>query len=381
MTPPSPPSAYESQAWIKLQEHRTGRKGTRPIHDTAQKVAASASRAGARGEELLQRYEAGRRAKSALEKGAQRAASGARRASEATPQFVAAARGAGRAVVRVTQVGLTPDGVVKKHTRRGHAVASLADLHEIDLEEVDKVVGRNRDLAYSAFAAAVGGASSLVITGGELAVVAGGGAGSAPGVGAIAGAFAADTALVLAAASRAVGEISLLYGYDPTDPTEKPFVLSVVNLGTAATATTRAAALADLSRVTQLLLRGATWKQLNRNAVPGLTRAFATRFGVRLTKKGLGKALPGVGIFIGTSLNWLTLEQIVDSANIAYRRRWIIEKYPHLATDDGSLDPTNWQPTSDGDVEDEPISVIEVLEQQGWIDADADDVSDSRVGD
>jgi EcsC protein family len=364
------PSAHEADAWQELQDHRTGRSGTQFIHRAAQSTADWAGSASERGAEFIERHGAARAMRDTARRGAHGAGRRLRRAASATPDFVTdAAKGAGRALVRLSQIGLTPERVIRKHQKAGHSVATLRDIRAIDLEQVDLVLGRNRDLAYSSAAALVGGTSSFVITGGEIAVVAGAGAGAAPGGAVIAGAFVADTALLLAIASRAVGEISLLYGYDPTQPTEKPFILSVINLGTAVSASSRTAALADISRVTQLLVRGATWKKLNEHAAAGLTKAFAARFGVRLTKKGLGKAIPALGVAIGASLNWLTIEQIVDSANIAYRRRWLLEKYPHLAEHDGSLAPENWK-SGEAPQDDAPISVVELLEEQGLIEGD-----------
>jgi hypothetical protein len=59
-----------------------------------------------------------------------------------------------------------------------------------------------------------------VISGGELATAVSGGAAAAPSGGAIVSAFAGDAAVVIGLASRAVGHVSLLYGYDPEEPVE-----------------------------------------------------------------------------------------------------------------------------------------------------------------
>ncbi|WP_413228301.1 hypothetical protein [Arthrobacter sp. AET 35A] len=73
-----------------------------------------------------------------------------------------------------------------------------------------------------------------------------------------------DAAFVLGLASRSVGHVSLLYGYDPEDPAEKLFIVSVVNAGTAASASAKTAAMADDSRLTQSLVRGRTWEILDK---------------------------------------------------------------------------------------------------------------------
>ena len=145
------------------------------------------------------------------------------------------------------------------------------------------------------------------------------------------GAFVGDAAAVLALGSRAVGRTALMYGYDPESPAEKLFVMSVVNAGSAATAGAKTAAFKDVSKLTQALVRGKTWKVLNETVVAKVANQFAKAFSVRLTQQGLGKLVPAAGIGIGGALNWATLEGIVDTADIAYRRRLLLEKYPALA--------------------------------------------------
>jgi hypothetical protein len=83
-----------------------------------------------------------------------------------------------------------------------------------------------------------------VISGAELAVPASAGAAAAPSGTAIAGAVLGDAAVVLGLASRSVGHVSLLYGYDPEEPAEKLFVMAVVNARTAMSATAKTAAMA-----------------------------------------------------------------------------------------------------------------------------------------
>ncbi|MDD0858037.1 EcsC family protein [Arthrobacter alpinus] len=126
---------------------------------------------------------------------------------------------------------------LEESQKKGHDVASLYDVRHLDLEQVDAVRGRGtRSLYYPLAAAVSGGAAGLVISGGEIAIPITGGAAAAPSITAIAGALVADGAVVFGLASRSVGHVALLYGYDPEDPAEKMFVMSVVNAGTAVSA-------------------------------------------------------------------------------------------------------------------------------------------------
>jgi hypothetical protein len=206
--------------------------------------------------------------------------------------------------------------------------------------------------------------AGLVISGGEIITAASAGASAAPSGAAIVGAFAGDTAIVLGLASRSVGHVSLLYGYDPEEPAEKLFIMSVVNAGTAMSATAKTAALADISRLTQALIRGKTWEVLNKSVVSKVSTQFANAFGYRLTKQGLGKVVPVAGIVIGGTFNWTTLEAIVDAANVAYRRRFLLEKYPRIGDDDVP-EPLPGDDPNSGDDSDQAISVLDELAEAG----------------
>ena len=268
-----------------------------------------------------------------------------------------------RSGAKAARIGLSPKRVVALHRKRGHAVVRLSDVRKLDLEQVHEVRGRAISWTYPAVAALSGAGSGLAISGGQLVLTASAGAAAAPSVGLVAGAFAIDSAAVLALSSRAVGQISLLHGYDPEEPEEKLFILSVVNAGTAVSAAAKTAAFTDVSRLTQALVRGKTWETLNQSVVSQVTTRFAGAFSARLTKSGLGKIVPAVGIVLGGAFNWATLEGIVDAADLAYRRRFLMEKYPQLLDGD---DPFTFD--VDSDVEraaDATISVVDEIADAG----------------
>jgi hypothetical protein len=129
-------------------------------------------------------------------------------------------------------------------------------------------------------------------------------------------------------------------------------------------ATAKTAALADISRLTQALIRGKTWEVLNKSVVSKVSTQFANAFGYRLTKQGLGKVVPVAGIVIGGTFNWTTLEAIVDAANVAYRRRFLLEKYPRIGDDDVP-EPLPGDDPNSGDDSDQAISVLDELAEAG----------------
>lgn len=302
----------------------------------------------------------------AAAKGVQSVGRGMRRVTEALPAGVsdwsgAAAGAMQRTVGRLSRAGLSPKRVVAHHQKKGHEVRILSDLRRLDLEQIDAVRGRALDWYYPATAAASGAGAGLLISGGELVVVASGGVAAAPSGAVVAGAFVGDATLVLGLASRVVGHIALLYGYDPEEPSERLFIMSVVNAGTAFSATAKTAALSDIARLTQALVRGKTWAVLDKSVLAQVSKRFADMISKRLTKQALGKVVPFAGIALGGAFNWVTLESITDAAGTAYRRRFLIEKYPHLADEVMST-------ASEGDElnnSDEPISVLDELREAG----------------
>lgn len=363
------PSAYELDAWRDIQRFK-GRPISRVIENVSEQVANGASELGKRATQYLEKHPGAvsvvSHGQKIVAKSASVVGTGARKAAETFPDWGHTSMGSvSQMGARASRVGLTPEWVLKNHKKKGHDVASLYDVRRLDLEQVDAVRGRgSRSLYYPLAAAVSGGAAGLVISGGELAIPISGGAAAAPSISAIAGALVADGAVVLGLASRSVGHVALLYGYDPEEPGEKMFVMSVVNAGTAISTSAKTAAMADISKLTQALYRGKAWAVLDKSIVAQVTKRFAERFVDRLTKKGLGKFVPGIGIVLGGGLNWATLEKIIDVADNEYRRRFLLEKYPFLAAGEApAAIPDAGQDRTDE--ADEVFSVLDELAEAG----------------
>lgn len=364
----SAPSEYELEAWAQTQAF-TGRQISHRLSDVGQKVNASVSAGGAHASKFAQGHPRARaaleRSKDAAGKGGKILSAGARGARGAMPSWTDAAGGSiKRSTGKIARLGLSPKRVVGKHRKRGHDVSTLRDLRKLDLAQIDAVGGRLAGWLYPAGAALSGAGAGLIISGGEAVTAVSGGSAAAPSGAVIAGAFIGDAAAVLALSSRVVGRTALVYGYDPESPAEKLFILSVVNAGSAVSLGAKTAAFADVSKLTQALVRDKTWQVLSESIVTRVAQEFAKKFSFRLTKQGLGKVVPAAGVVLGFTLNWATLEGIVDAADVAYRRRFLLEKYPALAESDGFGVFTDLEDLN-GDEADESISVIEVLSESG----------------
>lgn len=349
------PSKYEKHAWDTLEIARA-----RPLTEFSRALTGATGRAvGWVGDKVGKAVEE----TPWLKQTGESVQDLAKKVGEAVPEAAArwtseASNSAQSFLGRLARVGLSPDQVVAKHVKAGHDVTTLTDLRALDLELVDKVRGRNLDLGYAGMASATGAGTAIALTGGTI--VAGSGAGAAPGALTVVGAIAADAAAALAISTRAVGHIALSYGYDPEDPNEKLIVRAVINVGAASTAAARTAALKDLSKLTQQLARGARWSTLSESVITKALNAFAKEFGVKFTKNTLAKAVPFVGVGLSATMNWAMVESVIDAANRGYRRRFLQDKYPQLAAGEVVVYTGPREP--DDTVEDE-ISMVDIVEE------------------
>jgi uncharacterized protein (DUF697 family) len=371
------PSAYELNAWRNIQQFK-GRPLSQAMRNVGEQVANGAEKLGERANQYL---ESQPRAQAVVVRGQRFAAKSAhvvstkaRAVATAIPDGLSDWGGAAfgsmrQAVGKVSRAGLSPTRVVAKHQKKGHDVTHLFDLRGLDLEQIDAVRRRGTNWIYPAIAAASGAAAGAVITGGEGSIAITGGAAAAPSGAAITGALLGDAAVVQGLASRCVGHVSLLYGYDPEDPAEKLFVMSVLNAGTAMSTSAKYAAMADISKLTQALYRGRSWAVLlDTSVVAQVSKKFTEKFIGRLTKQGLGKVVPAAGIALGGAFNWTTLEGVVDVADTEYRRRFLLEKYPHLADEEAVEPVCDLVPEGaviEEDAVDEEISVLDEIVEAG----------------
>lgn len=61
--------------------------------------------------------------------------------------------------------------------------------------------------------------------------------------------------------------------------------------------------------------------------------------------------------------NWATVSGIVKTADIAYRRRFLLDKYPQLAATEQPIDATDI-PDNEGE-HDDVISIVHLLAEHG----------------
>lgn len=277
--------------------------------------------------------------------------------------YTAAARGVSKATGSTAVRTVSTKHVIRQYQRAGHDVESVAGIQQLDLSAVDAVAKLSRiRYSHSMLAAAGGFGSAAVVTGGEVlagaGTVAGAGAGAAPGLGTVAAAMLADAAGVLGLAARSVAATALYYGYDPRQPEEEIFMMAVIGLGMASGTSAKTAAYSELSQLTQLLAKNASWVKLNEKAFTKVVQRFALRFGQKLTKKKLGQFVPVAGLAVGAGLNYLVIDQISVAAQDAYRERFLVDK------SGGSLGGSVDAATSAAEDDDDVIDVIGLLREE-----------------
>ncbi len=291
-------SEYEHKTWVDLQKQAQRRKQRRVLKpETRQKIAAASSRAGS----------------------AAKAVPGADLAQDT---FMATLEGLRVVTMDAAMASVNKERVLKRYRRQSISVYSLRDIQGLDLAECDAAIPHLR-LRYSSASAAQGVGASLLITGAEASATVSGGATA----GVVVGAIAADIAGVLAAMGRVVAETGAYYGYDLKSEEEKLFAMAVIAYSSAATQPAKAAALAEISKLTQMMMRKATWQTLNREPLVKAIRYIYARLGLRLTKGGLSKAVPVAGAVIGGGMNAAALARVATDAKFAFRLRFLVEKY------------------------------------------------------
>jgi EcsC protein family len=196
----------------------------------------------------------------------------------------------------------------------------MSPFTSLDLRDLDK--GRPT-FAIPFIGMAESAAASVAITGLRV----GKNVSDGPSAEVVLGAVVADVGATLALLGRAVGEVAVHYGYDPREPEEELFLMGVLNYSMASTVTNKTAALASLSRLTQSMMRRATWNELRGDSlVRMLLRVFGA-LGLKLTKAQLARLVPIAGVLLTAGLSFNLLHTTIDDATRLYRARYLAEKH------------------------------------------------------
>lgn len=203
------------------------------------------------------------------------------------------------------QWSVRPEAIFEEFRSAGHGdVKNHKDLIQLDLEDIDKVVGW--------LAAKYKG----------IALVEGAGTGTLglPGI-------AIDIPALIALNLRAIGEYAAYYGFDSSRQEERLFAFNVLGLASSPTDASKALAMAQLVKIAQDIAKKSTWKQLEKSVFVQIIKEICKALGIRLTKAKLAQTVPLVGAAVGGGFNTYFTMKVCDAAFYLYRERFLAQKY------------------------------------------------------
>jgi hypothetical protein len=241
-----------------------------------------------------------------------------------------------------------PGNVFAMFADEGVVVASYDEVRQLDLQQCDRSVPRRKE-RYIALAVAGGAASSLAVTGSVVTSAVTGGTSMTVAASAV----VADVTAVMVGMGRIVALVAAHYGYDVREPGEQAFGSGVIAYSAAGSPAEKAAALASLSRLTERMMRQASWRHLQPQQADNVIQQISVALGFRMAKHKLAQAVPVLGAVVNGGLNARIAQRTFERAQQAYRLRFLTEKH--------DLDARQWAPAVDsGGAIDVPL-VDEVL--------------------
>ena len=232
----------------------------------------------------------------------------------------AALNGAVKAIFMPAVASASIDRRISRLRKQHPEIGQASPFEVLDLRALDK--GRPKQLLPFIGAVESVGAS-LAITGIEVSTTVTGGASA----GAVVLAIVGDVSASLALLGRAVAEVAVHYGYDPNEPEEEIFLMGVLSYSTAASLEGKTTALSALSRLSQQMMRRATWKELQQDVLVRVIQSVFAKIGIRLTHKRLAQVVPLVGGAVSAALSYDMLDRALRDATRVYRVRYLAEKY------------------------------------------------------
>lgn len=196
------------------------------------------------------------------------------------------------------------EAVFSEYRGDGHTVHRHDHIFELDLEQVDKTVGRLA-AKYKVLAAAEGAASGTL---------------GAPGI-------PIDVVAIVLLNLRAIGEYATYFGFDPTLQQESLFAMNVLGFASSPTDRGKQAAMAQLVRIAQEVASRKTWKELQKHAFVQVVQQIAKALGIRLTKAKLAQLIPVLSVGVGAGFNAYFTAKVCEAAYMLYRERFLAQKY------------------------------------------------------
>lgn len=204
----------------------------------------------------------------------------------------------------ITQDSVWTEAVLKDFQKAGHPVEELAHIQQLDLENVDAVMG-GLDKKYIGLASAEG-----------VATGAAGAAGIVP-----------DIVALVALNLRAAGETATHCGFDITHPSERVFALQILDYVAGSGNHTKDVTLAPAMRTASKVARKHSMEFIEQVGLGNMIEGLVRRLGMNLTEKKLAQMVPVTGALMGGGLNYLYTNKVCTACHHLYRERFLEAKY------------------------------------------------------
>lgn len=211
---------------------------------------------------------------------------------------------------RLAQVRLDPGPVLERYREAGHQVSDLADVARLNVAVADEMVPAIRRRYATSLATQGAAASGLPLFGGPTAPA----LASATLVG--------DVASLVTSNLRAIGEVALVYGFNPTGPAEQLRALAIMNSSLPG-GDDDDHVVEELSAIADGTASPATLAQLQRDLGSSLAEELTERLSSGLVRRKLGQLIPVAGAGIGGAMNYRFTTRVVDAATSAYRAEFV----------------------------------------------------------
>lgn len=203
------------------------------------------------------------------------------------------------------QWSVRPEAIFKEFRDSGnHGINGHEDIVNLDLAEVDKVVGW----------------LSAKYKGIALVEGAGTGVAGLPGI-------AVDIPALITLNLRAIGEYAAYYGFDTTTQQERLFAYNILGLASSPTDASKTVAMAQLVKIAQDVAKKSAWETLEKSVYVRIIQEIAKALGIRLTKAKLAQTIPFVGAAVGGGFNAYFTMRVCDAAYYLYRERFLAQQY------------------------------------------------------
>lgn len=172
------------------------------------------------------------------------------------------------------------------------------------------------------------------------------GEGGAAGAAGFAG-LAADIPALLTITLRLIRQLGTCYGYDTTTDLEQEYLMHILRVGSTSNIKAKVEFLIGMKQMERVLVR-VSWqkmsealarKEISRLSLLAVTKQFAQKLGIQLTKRKALQMVPVVGALVGASFNTLFVNDVARAAYMTYRRRRITEMEKPDRDDDDMLLP------------------------------------------